>query len=54
MHRVVLQEVACIVKGEEGVGDGHRHEVGIVLEGGVVDKAADVAKTVYSNLNSHG
>ena len=54
MDGVVLNEAACVVEGEEDIVDSHGHDVGVVLEGGASDEAADTAKTVYFNLGSHG
>ena len=46
---VVLHESARVVKEEEWVVDGHRHDVGIVFEGCVANRATNV----YSNLDIH-
>ena len=50
---IVLYEAACVVKGEDGVVDGHKPDIGVVLEGGAVNEAANMAKPVYSNFDSH-
>jgi hypothetical protein len=54
VDEVILHDAARVVKGEEGVVDGHGHDVGVVLDGGMADEAAAAAETLYSNLDSRG
>ena len=54
VDRIVLEEVASVVEGEEGVVDGHGHDIAVVFEGGTADEAADAAESVDSKFDSHG
>ena len=53
MNRVILEEVGGVVEGEEGIVDGHRHDIAGMFEGGAADETADATEAVDSDFNSH-
>jgi len=53
VDRIVLEEVACVVDGEEGVIDSDGHDITGVLKGGTAYETADTAESVDSKLDSH-
>mmetsp|Transcript_22928 Transcript_22928/g.49600 ORF Transcript_22928/g.49600 Transcript_22928/m.49600 type:complete len:301 (+) Transcript_22928:252-1154(+) len=50
---IVLEEVAGVVEGEEGIVDCYRHDISVVFEGGANDETADTPEAIDSNFDSH-
>jgi len=54
VHRIILEEVASIVKGEEGIVHSDRCDITFVLKSSAAHEATNAAESVDSNFDGHG